>query len=459
MTTPLDSSDTTTTTPGLLRPHRPYDYVRVGFFTSMGVALLGLLALVVWKLSGAALSIITPFVLGTAFALLLDPVVDRLGKHRIGRGMAVFIVFSIFVLILVAIGIYGVPALINQVTDFAAKGPTYLESFRKTVNNFLTTHHKILGYPLPKNADALLSSLTGQGTTTLTGTTGKVKDFLLGSVSTLFDAIITLIITFYLLLDIDRIRARMYYLAPARVRAPMSQYARDIGSVFTEYLRGLLIVSTLYGIATMVALACLSLLHRELFAYVLLIGVAGGILYAVPYVGPLVTAAVTFLVAFSAGGLTFGIIAIVVTLIVNQIFDNVITPRVVGGGVGLSPVASLFALTLGGTLFGLWGLLLSVPVAASIQAILFRLFPKLTTPTPAAFLRAQGVSLDDAESPKMMQGDTPRPHDVSPETTLTKTTDALPDTAETADIAKTADDAPPKIRTMETPQENTLRRS
>ena len=197
----------------------------------------------------------------------------------------------------------------------------------------------------------------------------------------------------------------MYYLAPQRARAPMSQYARDIGSVFTDYLRGLLIVSTLYGIATMIALACLSLIHRQMFAYVLLIGVAGGILYAVPYIGPLVTAAVTFLVAFSAGGLSFGIIAIIVTLIVNQIFDNVITPRVVGGGVGLSPVASLFALTLGGTLFGLWGLLLSVPVAASIQAILFRLFPKLTTPTPDAFLRAQGVSL---ERRSVLQGDAGR---------------------------------------------------
>ena len=413
----------------LLRTHKSFDYVRVGFLTSLGAALLALLALVVWRLSGAALSIITPFVLGTAFALLLDPVVDKLGKHNIRRGYAVFLVFSVFVLILVAIGVYGVPALINQVTDFAANGPKYLENFRKTINGFLTTHHKIMGYPLPKNADALLTSLTGQSSTTLTGTTGRVRDFLLGSVSTLFDAIITLIITFYLLLDIDRLRARLFYLAPERARAPISQYARDIGSVFTDYLRGLLIVSGLYGVATLVALLLLSMVHRSLASYALLIGVAGGLLYTIPYVGPLVTAVVTFLVAFSAGGLSFGIAAIIVTLILNQVFDGVITPRIVGGGVGLHPVASLFALTLGGTLFGLWGLLLSVPVAASIQAILFRLFPKLTTPTPPAFLRAQGVKPDDAASPKMMEGDAPRQSDVSAHTTLNKTTDKVPDVA------------------------------
>ncbi len=80
------------------------------------------------------------------------------------------------------------------------------------------------------------------------------------------------------------------------------------------------------------------------------------------------------------------------------------TPRIVGGGVGLHPVAALFALTLGGALFGLWGMLLSVPIAASIQAILFRLFPKLTTPTPLSFLQAQGVRPDEEEAPKILQG-------------------------------------------------------
>jgi len=78
----------------------------------------------------------------------------------------------------------------------------------------------------------------------------------------------------------------------------------------------------------------------------------------------------------------------------------------VGGGVGLHPVMSLFALTLGGALFGLWGLLLSVPIAASLQAILFRLFPKLTTPTPTAFLQAQGVPPDEEKSAKISQGET-----------------------------------------------------
>jgi hypothetical protein len=82
-----------------------------------------------------------------------------------------------------------------------------------------------------------------------------------------------------------------------------------------------------------------------------------------------------------------------------------VTPRVVGGGVGLHPVMALFALVIGGELFQIWGMLLSVPIAASIQVILFRLYPKFTTPTPTPFLRAQGVPPDKRETKKIREGD------------------------------------------------------
>lgn len=179
-----------------------------------------------------------------------------------------------------------------------------------------------------------------------------------------------------------------------------------IGHIFSEYLRGLLIVSALYDVMTLLLLLGLSLFHPDIAGYALLVAVAGDLLYSVPYLGPLVTALITFLVAFAAGGIGFGFAGVGATLVLNQIFDNIITPRIVGGGVGLHPVMSLFALTLGGALFGLWGLLLSVPIAASLQAILFRLFPKLTTPTPTAFLQAQGVPPDEEKSAKISQGET-----------------------------------------------------
>lgn len=89
-------------------------------------------------------------------------------------------------------------------------------------------------------------------------------------------------------------------------------------------------------------------------------------------------------------------------LAVNWTYDNIVTPRIVGGGVGLHPVTAIFALALGGRLGGFWGLVLSVPVAASIQAVLFRIFPRLTNPTPDDLLRSTQApdDADEGEGPR-----------------------------------------------------------
>ena len=234
---------------------------------------------------------------------------------------------------------------------------------------------------------------------------------MIGSATFVVQLILTLIITFYFLVDIDRLRARLFYLAPEKWRPMMGHVGSDVGGVFSDYLRGLLIVCALYGVTTIGLLYGLSLFHHSLAQYALLVGAAAGVLYAVPYLGSFTTALVTFIVAFAAAtgdhqsGLAFGGIAVAATLVVNQVFDNVVTPRVVGGGVGLHPILALFALVIGGELFGIAGMLLSVPIAGSIQAILFRLFPRLTQPTPAPFLAVQGVPLDAEESAKILQGD------------------------------------------------------
>ena len=386
----------------------PGDYrawFRAGFFAALGVAAAAILMLVSRRVLEGALEIATPFVFGTAFALLLDPLADRLEKRGMRRWAAAGLVFGGFLLVVVGVVAVAVPMLSGQVTALEENGPTYIAKLQDYTNTFLKAHPRILGVKLPKNFNALSAQVSGSVTDQLKLSTGRITTFLIGSVTTILETVVTLIITFYLLLDIDRFRARLMYLAPTRWRGSLRLVAGDIGRVFSDYLRGLLIVSALYGLGTLILLLGLSMLNAEVAHYALLVAVAGGLLYSVPYLGPLVTALMTFIIAFAAGGVGFGLGAVAATLVLNQIFDNVITPRIVGGGVGLHPVASLFALTLGGALFGLWGLLLSVPVAASIQAILFRLFPKLTTPTPAAFLAAQGVPPDEEASAKILTGD------------------------------------------------------
>src|SRR5262249_23226757 len=113
------------------REHRPGSpssshWVRVGFFAALGVALLYLLALVVSNVARAALEILTPFVIATVLALLLDPLVDRLERRGLRRAGAVLLVFGLFLFVLVGLSAVAIPILVNQVTQLAQEGPQYI---------------------------------------------------------------------------------------------------------------------------------------------------------------------------------------------------------------------------------------------------------------------------------------------------------------------------------------------
>lgn len=394
----------------LARTLPPRDYVRVGFYLTLGVVLLAVLALAARRFLEATLAVIAPFAIGLVLALLLDPLADKLTRRGLGRTPAAAIVFVVFLLLIGGLGWLTIPALIAQAGDLTQNGPTYIAGLQDYTNKFLATHHKIGPVKLPDTFDQLTRQFSGRASAFLQQAGGHVMAVLIGSVTLIIQTILALIITFFLLLDLNRLRARLFYLAPEKWRGLMGQFGGDVGGVFSDYLRGLLIVCALYGAATIGLLYLLSIWHHPLARYALLVGAAAGVLYAIPYLGSTATALVTFLVAFAAAtadhqsGLAFGGIAVLASLALNQVFDGVVTPRVVGGGVGLHPILAIFALVIGGELFGIWGMLLSVPIAGSIQVILFRLFPKFTAPTPAAFLRAQGVPLNTGESQKILPG-------------------------------------------------------
>jgi predicted PurR-regulated permease PerM len=115
--------------------------------------------------------------------------------------------------------------------------------------------------------------------------------------------------------------------------------------------------------------------------YALFLGIAAGVFYAVPYVGPGLSMVSVIVIALTMGkGIGYAVLAVVVFLLMHLAYDYGVTPRVVGGSVGLHPLVNIFALMCGVTLFGVWGMILAVPVAASLQKILVHFFPWLIAP-------------------------------------------------------------------------------
>ena len=359
----------------------------VGFSAACGVAVLAALLYLIGRVGAAALAVATPFVASFVVALLLEPLVFRL-QRNIGwiknhRLPAVLLVYFIFLIGFVALLTYFVPTVIGQGKLLVGQFPHYVDMLRTAVNHWLTKHRKIGPVVLPKNFDAIINQYSTQVTAKLQSYAGNSAEILLGSISVVLTVVLVPIITFFVLTDMPRLRARFLFLLPERFRTGFQHIASDVGGVFGNYIRGMLIVCSGYGLAGMGVF----FLFR-LSAYAILLGFAAGFLYAIPYVGALTLATLAGIVSLSLGNsvlMTVGLIGAILAL--NMVFDNLIVPRVVGDSVGLHPLLTIFALFLGGELFGVAGMLLSVPVAASIQLVLFRIFPKLCDPTPVAMAR------------------------------------------------------------------------
>ena len=365
----------------------PQHAFRGGFFAIAG-AVAALLCIYLLYLGGQALfAIATPFLAGGICALLLDPIVVRLENiHRLTRGkrsIAVAISGIGFLLLFAALIILIVPILIAQVRTVmdwvSSDGPAELQAWGDT---WLASHRTIGPFALP----ATLQDVTNQYSEQLTllarryGT--NAANMLIGGVGNILQLVLVPIVAFTLLSDLPKVRARLLFLLPESSRLMVVDTLREIGGIFGNYVRGMVQVSLLYGIIATAALLLMSIFAPGIRAYALLVGVVAGVLFAVPYVGFMGTGILTLTVGV-IGHIPLPWVGAELGLLItmNTIFDNLVTPRIVGGGIGLHPLLAMLALLLGASLFGLIGMLIGVPVAGSIQAILIKRFPRLSAPT------------------------------------------------------------------------------
>ncbi|MBC8139938.1 MAG: AI-2E family transporter, partial [Armatimonadetes bacterium] len=268
-----------------------------------------------------------------------------------------------------------------------AEGQSGFDTMRGHVDKWLSEHKTLGPITLPRNLDAVTEQYADQASQVLKLSASRLTTYIASSLGNIVTAILIPIIAVFILADIDRLRARMYLFLPERSRRFAQTTILEIGEVFGNYLRGLLIICSMYGGACMAYLFVVSIWFPGLRGYALLLGVLAGILYSVPYIGAIATVALTAVAALTSGaGIGGALFAAGGVLFLNQFFDYVVMPKVVGELSGINPLLAMFALFLGGHLLGLWGMLLAVPVAASIQGVLFRLYPQLSAPTPISLM-------------------------------------------------------------------------
>ena len=333
-----------------------------------------------WSVVRTVFSAIMPFIIAFVIAYMLNIPTRKLkslleskikwkfaNKHA--NGLSVAIVYVIFIAALIWLVGTIVPALLGDFFEIYQNIPQYAQEIVGFANKSEIAQ-KIgfqpealdLSTQLSKFVEDLLSSdIMKNGIKTITS---GVWSFASG----FMDFFIALIASVYMLLDKDRIVKAVYRLASkfngdGKADAFIKRWS-NVNEIFTQYVYSRLTCCVVMAVACTLVLAIMG------EKYALLLGIFIGFMDIIPYFGSIISWVVGLLVMVISGGWGHGVWCSVVILIMQQLDGNVLAPKVTGDRLEIRPLTIIIAVSVGGSLFGFAGMLISVPVVAILRAIL-----------------------------------------------------------------------------------------
>jgi len=308
--------------------------------------------------------ILTPFVLGVVIAYLLNPLIKRFSNKGIKRTTGAVLVTVVFYSLLIATIAVIAPIIAKESADLIEKMPEYTDMFFKLIAPYTLWFQENIGDQYIQDAKQYLKSNVSK----ILSLSGGVANGLAAGgqavVGMLTILILTPLVSFFMMKEWPAITNWVEDLIPRQHEKMINEIIEQIDVKISGFIRGQLTVAFLLGIIYAIALTIAGL------NYGFLIGIAAGVLSIIPLVGSTLGLIVAVGVAwFQSGELSYvGIIAAI--FIVGQIVEgNILSPKLLGDSVGLHPLWILFALMAGGALFGILGMLLAVPVAATVGVI------------------------------------------------------------------------------------------
>ena len=305
---------------------------------------------------------LTPFLVGTLLAYLVNPLVSYLMRWRLNRLTSVIIVFIFTFFIIISAILLLIPLLQEQINTLISLIPNVINWVQQTalprVAAFLGSYDYI-------NTTTLKTALAKQWTQAGT-LVGVLLNTVIHSGLVIFTWIINLmiipIVTFYLLLDWKQFIKGIRSLIPRHFEPSAVKIAKECDAVLSGFFRGQLLVMLAIAIYYSVGLSIIGL------DIGIILGLAVGLISIVPYLGIIIGITTASITAFLQFGTFESVLLVWLLFIVGQLLDSLfVTPRLIGERIGLHPIAVIFAVLAGGSLFGFFGVLLALPATAVIM--------------------------------------------------------------------------------------------
>lgn len=353
-------------------------------FTLISLLLLGLVVYIFREvsflfhpLSVFMKTVVLPIVLALILFYLLRPILRMLENFKIPRIWGIIIIFLGVVGLITLLIVLVFPFLKSQFQTLIEEFPEYFMQLLTDVDAFLRT--SVIGdYYSESNftVDTLLSTLPGDIADTLQNTVTSIITGVTGLISTITGVILSVVIVpfilFYLLKDGDKLPEYFLKLLPPRFRDDTREVFTEADKQLGAYIQGQLIVAFCIGVMVYIGFLIIGM------EYALLLGVLAMVTSVVPYIGPAIAIAPAAIIALVTSPFMLVKLAIVWT-VVQLVEGNLISPQVMGKTLFIHPVTIIFVLLTAGSLFGIVGVILGIPMYALLRVLVshfYKLFKR-----------------------------------------------------------------------------------
>lgn len=326
-------------------------------------------------------------IIAIIFAYIIDPIVNYLERKGVKRQFGVIIVYISAILIFGILIVSVIPKTINEISNLLTSLPAMVDTLIREVNNFASNVFAKFNIELPENfinvyketnpkvngdvetpqivsdilnsIKATINDLIVKAQGSLMGSLSNVLSKVYGFLTSAFRLVLIIIFSFYFSVDKDRFMHRVKKAIPNKYRDDISYLTSNIDTALQQFIRGRMLMAIFVGLITMAYLLVL----RVDFA--IIIGLITCVADIIPYIGPFLGCAPAVLFAFMDSPMK-AIWVLILFVIVQWVENNILAPKLIGDSTGLNPLVILISIIIGGGVFGVWGMVISVPLMSII---------------------------------------------------------------------------------------------
>ena len=311
-------------------------------------------------------NILLELLLGTLLAYMLEPAVCFLTrKSKIKRGLAIFIVLCILILVISAVFIFVVPILVHNISEIIGNIPDVMDRLVDKASTLTANpqiNEKITGL-----INTFYEKLQNKITTIGENVSGYIFTVAGSIIEVVVGILTTFVLTVYIMKDKKKIFDTFLGWFPFAWHETVKGTCDELGRILSKFLQGQLLIALIIGVLETIGLMLLGV------PYAVLLGIIGGISNFIPYFGPVIGAVPAVISALFVSPVK-AVWALTVFVLAQQFDNNILSPKIIEGNLGIHPITTIIVIFIGGEFFSLAGILLAVPVYAVLKCIVTRVF-------------------------------------------------------------------------------------